>query len=65
MPKCYYPPNTGYSLERISTPQMLILKKSKEGARNPFGEDFDELKFKYEEIGAGLHITISPLWEQR
>jgi len=59
IPQCYYPPNTGYTLESSST-NSLTLKKSPSSVKNPYGQDFDELLFSWEEIGAGIHLTIAP-----
>lgn len=59
IPQCYYPPNTGYIVESSST-NSLTLKKSPTSPKNPYGQDFEELIFAWEEIGAGIHLTISP-----
>ena len=37
-----------------------MLQKSSSSVNNPYGTDFQELVFSYNQIGAGLHVTISP-----
>ena len=58
VPLCYFPPNTGYIVASGGNP--ILLQKSLSSVNNPYGTDFQELVFSYNQIGAGLHVTISP-----
>ena len=34
------------------------MKKSKDGGKNPYGEDFEQLKFTYKSLGSAVKVTI-------
>ena len=56
-PLCYFPTNTGYVL-KSQLGNQLLLAKSAGGARNPYGDNFDELRLTYKTIGLALKVSI-------
>uniref|UniRef100_A0A914C6H1 P-type domain-containing protein n=1 Tax=Acrobeloides nanus TaxID=290746 RepID=A0A914C6H1_9BILA len=64
VPWCYFPTNTGYVQSSMPSTtggvSTIKLQKSTQSPGNPFGSDFGNLNFQYQEIGAGLRVTISP-----
>uniref|UniRef100_A0A914ECA2 P-type domain-containing protein n=1 Tax=Acrobeloides nanus TaxID=290746 RepID=A0A914ECA2_9BILA len=64
VPWCYFPTNTGYVQSSMPSTNggvtTIKLQKSTQSPGNPFGSDFENLNFQYQEIGAGLRVTISP-----
>jgi hypothetical protein len=60
-PHCYFPQNTGYIAEvPVNSSNTITLKKSSNGAKNPYSQDFDELTFQHTELGSALYVSISP-----
>uniref|UniRef100_A0A915P813 P-type domain-containing protein n=1 Tax=Meloidogyne floridensis TaxID=298350 RepID=A0A915P813_9BILA len=57
VPLCYFPPKTGYRIQKRLTKNKLLLERIK-GAKNPYGEDFKLLEFEVEEISSALHLKI-------
>uniref|UniRef100_A0A1I8B965 P-type domain-containing protein n=1 Tax=Meloidogyne hapla TaxID=6305 RepID=A0A1I8B965_MELHA len=57
VPLCYFPPKTGYKIQKHLSKNKLILEKLK-GAKNPYGEDFKLLEFEGEKISSALHVRI-------
>uniref|UniRef100_A0A915E5B5 P-type domain-containing protein n=1 Tax=Ditylenchus dipsaci TaxID=166011 RepID=A0A915E5B5_9BILA len=57
VPFCYFPKNTGYNVKSESAGRLL-LQKSSQGAKNPYGEDFAELDLTYKQIGSALKVSI-------
>uniref|UniRef100_A0A915M8Y7 alpha-glucosidase n=1 Tax=Meloidogyne javanica TaxID=6303 RepID=A0A915M8Y7_MELJA len=57
VPLCYFPPKTGYRIQKRLTKNKLLLERIK-GAKNPYGEDFKLLEFEVEKISSALHVKI-------
>uniref|UniRef100_A0A915E7Q9 Uncharacterized protein n=1 Tax=Ditylenchus dipsaci TaxID=166011 RepID=A0A915E7Q9_9BILA len=51
------PKNTGYNVKSESAGRLL-LQKSSQGAKNPYGVDFAELDLTYKQIGSALKVSI-------
>uniref|UniRef100_A0A914EBC2 P-type domain-containing protein n=1 Tax=Acrobeloides nanus TaxID=290746 RepID=A0A914EBC2_9BILA len=59
VPLCYFPPNTGYIVASGGNP--ILLQKSSSSVNNPYGTDFQELVFSYNQIGVHpFYLGLEP-----
>ncbi|KAI1730110.1 glycosyl hydrolases family 31 domain-containing protein [Ditylenchus destructor] len=58
VPLCYFPTKTGYVMKSDIGNGQLLLEKYEDGPKNPFGEDFQQLRLNYKSIGSALKVSI-------